>query len=81
MKAVVYQAPYQVAVEEYEGRADVEQGKILGHENMGIVQETGPGVTQMRPGDRVPVPFNVSCGTCRNCTSGWTTKVVLHPAA
>jgi len=56
----------------YEGRTGVEQGKILGHENMGVVAETGPGVTWFRPGDRVSVPFNVSCGTCENCLSGWT---------
>jgi glutathione-independent formaldehyde dehydrogenase len=56
----------------YEGRTSVEEGKILGHENMGIVEETGPGVTLIRPGDRVSVPFNIACGTCRNCTAGWT---------
>ena len=56
----------------YEGRTGVEEGKVLGHENMGIVEETGPGVTWIKPGDRVSVPFNVACGTCRNCVSGWS---------
>jgi glutathione-independent formaldehyde dehydrogenase len=56
----------------YEGRTDVEEGKILGHENMGIVEETGPGVTWIKVGDRVSVPFNIACGCCRNCASGWT---------
>jgi glutathione-independent formaldehyde dehydrogenase len=56
----------------YEGRASVEEGKVLGHENMGIVEETGPGVTWIKPGDRVSVPFNVACGSCRNCVAGWT---------
>jgi glutathione-independent formaldehyde dehydrogenase len=56
----------------YEGRTGVEQGKILGHENMGIVAETGDAVTNFKTGDRVSVPFNVACGTCRNCTRGWT---------
>ncbi len=56
----------------YEGRTSVEEGKVLGHENMGIVEETGPGVTWIKPGDRVSVPFNVACGSCRNCVSGWT---------
>ncbi|MBV9383756.1 MAG: glutathione-independent formaldehyde dehydrogenase [Streptosporangiaceae bacterium] len=56
----------------YEGRTAVEEGKILGHENMGIVEEVGQAVTWFRPGDRVSVPFNVACGTCRNCTHGWT---------
>lgn len=56
----------------YEGRTAVEVGKVLGHENMGIVEEVGPGVTRVKVGDRVSVPFNIACGTCRNCTSGWT---------
>jgi glutathione-independent formaldehyde dehydrogenase len=56
----------------YEGRASVEEGKILGHENMGIVEEVGSGVERVRVGDRVSVPFNISCGTCRNCDDGWT---------
>ncbi|MCY1141598.1 glutathione-independent formaldehyde dehydrogenase [Actinoplanes sp. Pm04-4] len=55
----------------YEGRTAVEQGTVLGHENMGVVEEVGPGVTQVKPGDRVSVPFNIACGTCRNCQSGW----------
>ncbi len=56
----------------YEGRTNVEEGKVLGHENMGIVEETGPGVTWIKPGDRVSVPFNIACGSCRNCVDGWT---------
>ncbi|HUN35550.1 MAG TPA: glutathione-independent formaldehyde dehydrogenase [Trebonia sp.] len=56
----------------YEGRTGVEEGKILGHENMGIVTEAGAAVRNFRPGDRVSVPFNVACGTCRNCLRGWT---------
>jgi glutathione-independent formaldehyde dehydrogenase len=56
----------------YEGRTNVEQGKILGHENMGIVEETGQAVENFRAGDRVSVPFNVACGTCYNCVHGWT---------
>ncbi|RBY87802.1 glutathione-independent formaldehyde dehydrogenase [Blastococcus sp. TF02A-30] len=56
----------------YEGRTGVEEGKVLGHENMGIVEAVGPGVDRIQVGDRVSVPFNVACGTCRNCTQGWT---------
>ncbi len=56
----------------YEGRTSVEEGKVLGHENMGIVEDTGPGVSWIKVGDRVSVPFNIACGTCRNCTAGWT---------
>lgn len=55
----------------YEGRTAVEEGKVLGHENMGVVEEVGPGVQVIKPGDRVSVPFNIACGTCRNCQSGW----------
>ena len=56
----------------YEGRTNVERGKVLGHENMGIVTEVGSAVKNFRPGDRVSVPFNVACGTCANCLHGWT---------
>jgi threonine dehydrogenase-like Zn-dependent dehydrogenase len=45
-------------------------GDILGHEPMGLVEEVGPGVTALAPGDRVVVPFNVSCGTCWMCERG-----------
>ncbi len=55
----------------YEGRTAVEEGKVLGHENMGIVEEVGPGVDRIKVGDRVSVPFNIACGTCRNCETGW----------
>jgi glutathione-independent formaldehyde dehydrogenase len=56
----------------YEGRTNVEQGKVLGHENMGVVAETGSAIENFKKGDRVSVPFNVACGTCYNCTHGWT---------
>ncbi|SFC52341.1 Threonine dehydrogenase [Nocardioides terrae] len=45
----------------------MEPGDIVGHEPMGIVQEVGSAVTSLRPGDRVVVPFNVSCGSCWMC--------------
>ncbi|MFJ2647946.1 zinc-dependent alcohol dehydrogenase [Streptomyces sp. NPDC087420] len=48
----------------------LEPGDILGHEPMGIVEEVGPGVTALSAGDRVVVPFNVSCGTCWMCGQG-----------
>jgi glutathione-independent formaldehyde dehydrogenase len=100
MKAVVYQGPRDVTVNEvpdpsiqspndaivritttnicgsdlhmYEGRTSVDQGKILGHENMGIVEAVGDAVNRIKVGDRVSVPFNIACGTCRNCMTGWT---------
>ncbi|WP_455361390.1 zinc-dependent alcohol dehydrogenase [Streptomyces sp. SYSU K21746] len=48
----------------------LEPGDILGHEPMGVVQEVGEGVSTLTPGDRVVIPFNVSCGTCFMCTQG-----------
>ncbi|MTV26299.1 glutathione-dependent formaldehyde dehydrogenase [Nitriliruptoraceae bacterium ZYF776] len=42
-------------------------GDILGHEPMGIVEEVGAGVTNLAPGDRVVIPFNISCGSCFMC--------------
>ncbi|HEX6460971.1 MAG TPA: zinc-dependent alcohol dehydrogenase [Thermoleophilaceae bacterium] len=61
----------------------LEEGDILGHEPMGIVQEAGGEVTELSPGDRVVVPFNVSCGTCFMCGQGLhsqceTTQVREH---
>jgi threonine dehydrogenase-like Zn-dependent dehydrogenase len=45
-------------------------GDILGHEPMGIVEEVGADVTHIKPGDRVVVPFNISCGHCGMCSDG-----------
>lgn len=42
-------------------------GDILGHEFMGIVEAVGPGVRNLRVGDRVVVPFNIACGACEPC--------------
>jgi glutathione-independent formaldehyde dehydrogenase len=100
MKAVVYKAPFQVAVEEvedpriehpsdvivrittsaicgsdlhmYEGRTAAEPGIVFGHENLGIVEQVGSGVTSLMQGDRVVMPFNVACGFCKNCVDGYT---------
>jgi threonine dehydrogenase-like Zn-dependent dehydrogenase len=46
----------------------MKDGDILGHEFMGIVEEIGPGVTELKVGDRVVVPFTISCGTCFFCS-------------
>jgi len=56
----------------YEGRTDVEEGKILGHENLGQVVEVGPAVANIKVGDWVCLPFNISCGFCKNCERGLT---------
>ncbi|TDL38966.1 zinc-dependent alcohol dehydrogenase [Arthrobacter nitrophenolicus] len=46
------------------------KGDVIGHEPMGIVEEVGSAVTNLRPGDRVVVPFNISCGRCYMCEQG-----------
>jgi len=46
------------------------EGDILGHEPMGIVEEVGAEVTGITPGDRVVIPFNISCGSCFMCSQG-----------
>ena len=56
----------------YEGRTDVESGKVLGHENLGEVVEVGAAVAQVKVGDMVCLPFNISCGFCKNCERGLT---------
>jgi threonine dehydrogenase-like Zn-dependent dehydrogenase len=48
----------------------LDEGDILGHEPMGIVEAVGSEVTHIAPGDRVVVPFNVSCGHCYMCGKG-----------
>jgi threonine dehydrogenase-like Zn-dependent dehydrogenase len=45
----------------------MEEGDIIGHEPMGVVEEVGSEVGHLQPGDRVVVPFNISCGTCFYC--------------
>jgi glutathione-independent formaldehyde dehydrogenase len=100
MKAVVYQGPYDLDVQDvddariedpqdvvvkvttscicgsdlhmYEGRTGAEPGIVFGHENLGIVEQVGDGVTTLRRGQRVVMPFNVACGFCRNCRAGKT---------
>ncbi|MFK4111372.1 glutathione-independent formaldehyde dehydrogenase [Streptomyces sp. NPDC002176] len=100
MKAVVYERPFSVTVEEvddpriqhpndvivrvtssaicgsdlhmYEGRTAAEPGIVFGHENLGVIEEVGDGVTSLSVGDRVVMPFNVACGFCKNCLAGET---------
>lgn len=114
MKAVVFNRPYEVSVEDvpdptiespldavirittanicgsdlhpYDGRAELDHGTVIGHENMGVVEAIGAAVERVRVGDRVSVPFNIACGTCRNCNDGWTSACLRanpsgHPGA
>lgn len=48
----------------------MESGDVLGHEFMGEIVELGPGVTNLRKGDRVVVPFPIACGGCFSCQKG-----------
>ncbi|MBJ6978081.1 zinc-dependent alcohol dehydrogenase [Luteimonas sp. MC1895] len=45
----------------------MEDGDILGHEFMGIVEDAGPAVTRVKRGDRVVIPFVIACGQCFHC--------------
>ncbi len=56
----------------YEGRTDARPGIVFGHENLGTIEETGPGVVSLKKGDRVVMPFNIACGFCFNCERGYT---------
>lgn len=51
----------------YQGALPTEKDYVVGHEPMGIVEEVGPEVTKVKKGDRVVIPFNISCGRCFYC--------------
>jgi len=66
----------------YEGRTDLESGRIIGHENLGEVVECGKAVKRIKVGDRVCIPFNVSCGYCKNCERGYTSAcLTMNPGS
>ena len=48
----------------------IDEGDILGHEPMGVVEAVGSEVTHIAAGDRVVIPFNISCGHCYTCNKG-----------
>ena len=50
------------------------KGNILGHEPMGVVEEVGAEVRTIAPGDRVVIPFQISCGHCFMCDRGLQTQ-------
>ncbi|MCK6258484.1 glutathione-dependent formaldehyde dehydrogenase [Fictibacillus sp. KIGAM418] len=51
----------------YQGALPAHKDYVIGHEPMGIVEEVGPDVTKVKKGDRVVLPFNISCGHCYYC--------------
>jgi threonine dehydrogenase-like Zn-dependent dehydrogenase len=55
-----------------QGRAPLPPGYAVGHEGLAEVVAVGDGVSGVRPGDRVVVPFQISCGDCRECRRGAT---------
>ncbi|MBX7113528.1 MAG: glutathione-dependent formaldehyde dehydrogenase [Myxococcaceae bacterium] len=46
-------------------------GTVLGHEGIGVVQEVGPDVRNLMPGDRVVIPSTIACGSCVYCRAGY----------
>ncbi|MBT2569302.1 zinc-dependent alcohol dehydrogenase [Planococcus sp. ISL-110] len=53
----------------YQGALPTTKDTVIGHEPMGIVEEVGPDVTKVKKGDRIVLPFNVSCGKCFYCSN------------
>jgi glutathione-independent formaldehyde dehydrogenase len=61
----------------YEGRTPAGGEMRFGHENMGVVEEVGGAVASIKVGDRVVMPFNIACGSCFNCTRGYTNACLI----
>ncbi|WP_433427650.1 alcohol dehydrogenase catalytic domain-containing protein [Nonomuraea sp. CA-141351] len=54
----------------YDGRTGATVGLVLGHEPLGVVEQTGSAVEMVKPGDRVVISAHVYCGVCVNCARG-----------
>jgi threonine dehydrogenase-like Zn-dependent dehydrogenase len=52
----------------------MEEGDVLGHEPMGVVEDVGSAVDALKPGDRVVMPFQIACGECFMCRQGLQTQ-------
>ena len=61
----------------YEGRSAAEAGAVFGHEIMGVVEQVGEAVRTVEVGQRVVLPFNISCGWCANCARGYTSACLV----
>ena len=55
----------------HEGRTAAKPGLVFGDENLGTVEEVDSGATALTVGERAMMPFNVPCGFCKNCVSGY----------
>src|SRR5258708_28144150 len=53
------------------GHTPMNQGAVLGHEFVGVVEDVGSEVKRFKPGDRVVSSFFTSCGVCAYCRQGW----------
>ncbi len=66
----------------YDGRTPLEEGTVVGHEIMGVIESVGEAVQSIKKGDRVVLPFNISCGFCFNCHRGHTEAcLTMNPEA
>jgi glutathione-independent formaldehyde dehydrogenase len=64
----------------YDGRTPLEEGTVVGHEIMGVIEEVGEAVQSIKEGDRVVLPFNIACGYCYNCIRGFTNScLTMNP--
>jgi threonine dehydrogenase-like Zn-dependent dehydrogenase len=55
----------------YHGHTPIDEGAVIGHELVGVVEEVGPEVRTVARGDRVVAPFYTACGACPQCRRGW----------
>src|SRR5438876_11523897 len=58
------------------GHTPINQGAVLGHEFVGVVEDVGAEVKRFKPGDRVVSSFFTSCGHCALCRKGWFNQCV-----
>ena len=66
----------------YDGRTPLEEGTVVGHEIMGVIESVGEAVQSIKKGDRVVLPFNIACGFCFNCHRGHTEAcLTMNPEA
>lgn len=62
----------------YEGRMRGLEGSVIGHEPVGVVEEVGSAVKDVKKGDRVTVPTHICCGFCAMCVEGHTSACLTR---